>query len=494
MSKIQQSEQREHITELIGSLEYGSLKKKGIVPKTTMFTDIQKLGGEFPKVNRKLKPWWFGYYMDRLVRLVLQNREYKKSYLSTVLDQIVTHTGDAQCTLSDLENDNDYFSDVAEWLLQQDALDKSNGDILYEPEWTFSTLMGHPDVVVGDTIFDVKTTGRWNRMRIPTIFQLLSYAAIAKQKGITVKHIGVILPAQKMVKKVSISGWKSDQFLRILEQKSQEKTQRVSIDPTMLVEFSLIKQYIGCHVTRLPTLRKTLEACTESYIFKPIQIFLSGRMKLEHNIKQTDMTKSADYIKANNLKVFVHSPYSINISREHFGTPNKSTLSVDDVMIRQLETTNSFGGSGVVFHLGHKVTMDYDTAYCNMMTNVSVAASFATPNCPLLLETDSGGSILDDPEDLAEFWLNLDEEIQPNVAICVDTCHVFAAGYGVLDTLLMFREKGVPVKLIHYNDSMYGKGSKRDRHAHFGRGLIGHEELISVAKYAVSQDIPLVTE
>jgi deoxyribonuclease-4 len=111
-----------------------------------------------------------------------------------------------------------------------------------------------------------------------------------------------------------------------------------------------------------------------------------------------------------------------------------------------------------------------------------------------LIETDSGGSLIDDPSDLAQFWLDLDESIRSNVAICFDTCHVFAAGYDNLDMLLMFRDKGVPVRLIHFNDSKFAKGTKKDYHASFGHGLVGREELISVAKYATAMNIPMVTE
>jgi deoxyribonuclease-4 len=189
-------------------------------------------------------------------------------------------------------------------------------------------------------------------------------------------------------------------------------------------------------------------------------------------------------------------PYSINLAREYFKprTVEDSRLNITDALIKQLKTTNSFKGCGAVVHIGQQVEMDYVTAMNNMTRNVTIAASHSSPECPLLIETDSGGSLIDNPSDLADFWINLDHSIRNNVAICLDTCHVFAAGYDNLETLLMFRDKGVPVRLIHYNDSKFPKGSKKDRHESFGKGLVGCENLINVAKFAVLHNIPMVTE
>jgi len=55
--------------------------------------------------------------------------------------------------------------------------------------------MGHPDLMFGNTIYDIKTTGRFGRMRIRTILQLLTYTA--QENGLNVTHIGVVLPVQK---------------------------------------------------------------------------------------------------------------------------------------------------------------------------------------------------------------------------------------------------------------------------------------------------------
>jgi deoxyribonuclease-4 len=480
-----------HVTELIGSLEYGALKKAKVIPATTMFTTIPKLGGKLPKL-RNVDAWWVGYLVDRVIRLSLQNGTCDEDILREAHESVVKHTSQKQCSLATMLNDQEYYTSMIDWLTDELSV-SDDAEILYEPEWVSGMVMGHPDLVIGDTIYDVKTTGRWGHMRIPTIFQLLSYAALARALNIPIKYIGVILPAQRVVEKYDVCKWDSSKFLELLQSNAREKRSCQSVDPMLFREFLVILPHIGSHVKREKTLLQTV---AQRDPYQPIQIFLSGRTQITHKIADSDLAKSLDHIQSSNMKVFVHMPYTINIARLRFKTSENhiDSCDIDTTLIKHLETTASFSGMGAVVHIGSQVEMSYDQAMQNMHTNVSIAAAYATPECPLLIETDSGGSLLDNPEDLADFWLSLDESIRDHVAICVDTCHVFSAGYDNLDVLVMFHRKGVPVKLVHYNDSKFPRGSKKDRHSSFGKGLIGQQELIGVAKFCTAYGIPMVTE
>jgi deoxyribonuclease-4 len=81
--------------------------------------------------------------------------------------------------------------------------------------------------------------------------------------------------------------------------------------------------------------------------------------------------------------------------------------------------------------------------------------------------------------DLAEYLTAL--EFHPKAGVCLDTCHVFAAGHditadggvGAMLAELSAAGAGERVKLVHANDSVLGCGAKRDRHATIGAGLIG---------------------
>jgi deoxyribonuclease-4 len=67
------------------------------------------------------------------------------------------------------------------------------------------------------------------------------------------------------------------------------------------------------------------------------------------------------------------------------------------------------------------------------------------------------------------------------LALCVDTCHLFAAGYGldsprgVEECFAELRACGIArrLRVLHANDSMYERGSHRDSHTHIGEGHIG---------------------
>jgi deoxyribonuclease-4 len=69
----------------------------------------------------------------------------------------------------------------------------------------------------------------------------------------------------------------------------------------------------------------------------------------------------------------------------------------------------------------------------------------------------------------------------PRVSLCLDTCHLFAAGYaldtqrGVKKAFAELRQHRLAsrVKLVHANDAKFPRGSRMDRHQHVGQGFIG---------------------
>lgn len=86
------------------------------------------------------------------------------------------------------------------------------------------------------------------------------------------------------------------------------------------------------------------------------------------------------------------------------------------------------------------------------------------------------------------------------IGICLDTCHVFAAGYDIvndLDGVLEEFDKVLGLELlraIHLNDSMMPFGSRKDRHAVIGGGEIGMEALLNVMRHPKLKDLPFYLE
>jgi deoxyribonuclease-4 len=120
----------------------------------------------------------------------------------------------------------------------------------------------------------------------------------------------------------------------------------------------------------------------------------------------------------------------------------------------------------------------------------------------LLLETTAGqGSNLGYRfEQLAEV-LELVKQ-QDRVGICIDTCHIFAAGYEIRtvnryrSTMKLLEDViGLEkLKAFHLNDSKTPLGSRKDRHEHIGSGHIGIEAFRMIVNDERLQGIPMVLE
>ncbi len=86
------------------------------------------------------------------------------------------------------------------------------------------------------------------------------------------------------------------------------------------------------------------------------------------------------------------------------------------------------------------------------------------------------------------------------LGVCLDTCHVFAAGYDIvndLETVLKHFDKVVGLerlKAIHLNDSMFGLGEGKDRHAKIGEGKIGIDAFTRIINHPALRELPFYLE
>lgn len=86
------------------------------------------------------------------------------------------------------------------------------------------------------------------------------------------------------------------------------------------------------------------------------------------------------------------------------------------------------------------------------------------------------------------------------LGVCLDTCHVFAAGYDIandLDGVLARFDRVVGLgrlRAVHLNDSLQPLGSRRDRHARIGEGHIGLAALLAVTRHPALCYLPFILE
>jgi deoxyribonuclease IV len=120
----------------------------------------------------------------------------------------------------------------------------------------------------------------------------------------------------------------------------------------------------------------------------------------------------------------------------------------------------------------------------------------------LLLEgtAGQGSSLCSRTGDFGPYFDALDAH--PRLGICLDTCHVFAAGHDLaapggmhqmLDQLVDTVGAG-RLKLIHANDSKEAVGTHRDRHANIGAGHIGADPFGELLAHPATDRVPLVIE
>jgi len=121
----------------------------------------------------------------------------------------------------------------------------------------------------------------------------------------------------------------------------------------------------------------------------------------------------------------------------------------------------------------------------------------------LLLENTAGtkNSMGSSFEEIATI-IDAFDALRPRLGICLDTCHLFAAGYelrtpeGLQATLNQFQELiGLErLMLLHINDCRGAMGSHLDRHEHIGLGQIGENGFRLILRHPSLKDLPMVLE
>ena len=175
--------------------------------------------------------------------------------------------------------------------------------------------------------------------------------------------------------------------------------------------------------------------------------------------------------------LIAHAPYLVNIA-----SANPSFLAKARVLaVRTIETCDALGVGALVLHAGSGGGHEAGEARLRAATTIDEVAT-ASQRTRVLVELMAGtrGAVASTVAEAAEL---LDRVTAPSVGVCLDTCHLYAAGYG-MDTpgglSELFHELAAHgltdrVELMHANDSEFGRGERRDRHAPIGDGHIGTE-------------------
>ena len=196
-------------------------------------------------------------------------------------------------------------------------------------------------------------------------------------------------------------------------------------------------------------------------------------------------------------KILAHAPYTLNpCSKDASIREFARNVFADD--LRRME---NIPGNLYNFHPGSHVGQGVEKAIpeiVEILDEVMPEAKHTT----VLLETMSGkGSEVGATfEELAEIISRARDNAPERLGVCLDTCHVYSAGYDIVNRLDDVLEKFDRIiglnrlHAIHLNDSMTEFASHKDRHERLGRGTIGKEALIRLINHPALKGVPVNLE
>ncbi len=339
------------------------------------------------------------------------------------------------------------------------------------------------------------------RLTLPASWErdILAGYAMAAVAPPEITEIILVFPLQGFAHTLHVGSWKErGRFLEELARSFCTETLEAT-DMTAMNELvermaelttgsALMDHYgIGRHLSKEKTLAQSLQVIPD--VSRAWQYFLSSPRMTRVSVSAEDVAASRAYITRTGARIFIHSPYIINLCQ----APGPDNYGVA-CLRSTLTAAAAMGCRGVVVHVGKTVKMDAAEALANMRANVLACLHTATADCPLLLETPAGQGT----ETLltyAEFFGFVAEIADPRLRVCVDTCHVFASGQCPLEYLQRaIREYPGWVRLIHFNDSLGVRGSCVDRHAPPGEGHIGLAQMTAIAEAGRAAGIGMVYE
>lgn len=194
-------------------------------------------------------------------------------------------------------------------------------------------------------------------------------------------------------------------------------------------------------------------------------------------------------------KLLAHAPYTMNLA-----AANEDTYEFAKMVIREdVKRMDSIGVEYICFHPGSHVGGGVEEGTRKIIEGLNQAIT-GDENITVLLETMSGKGT-EIGRSFEEIRAIIDGvEHNERMGVCMDTCHIFSAGYDIvndLDGVLYEFDRVIGLdrlKTIHLNDSMMPFGKNKDRHAGIGEGEIGMKALLEVVNHPKLRDIPFFLE
>jgi deoxyribonuclease-4 len=207
------------------------------------------------------------------------------------------------------------------------------------------------------------------------------------------------------------------------------------------------------------------------------------------------------------LSVLIHAPYLVNLGSPDPLTARRSV----DALRWTLQRAAQIGAGAVVVHAGSALVgragwsreqgLQQAGAAIRGLLADGEGGPAAEQAVRLLIEptAGAGGALASDLPSIAQYLEAVDDE---RVGICLDTCHLHAAGHDLSTrdlfaaVLADFAAAVGMARLgaVHVNDSRDPVGSRRDRHAPIGAGTIGADAFAALFSSGLPPGVPVLTE
>ncbi|MBR0082303.1 MAG: deoxyribonuclease IV [Clostridia bacterium] len=254
--------------------------------------------------------------------------------------------------------------------------------------------------------------------------------------------------------------------------------------------------HIGCHLSPSAGLARMAENAV-SIGADTFQFFARNpRGSKAKAIDPADAAAMASRLRENGFApVLVHAPYTLNPCSADPKVVEFAHMAMADDLNRLalmgVDLYNLHPGS----HVGQGTDVGVEKTAA--LLNALLTESFSGV---VLLETMAGqGSEIGGTFEQIRAIIDRVER-KDRLGVCLDTCHVFAAGYDIAadpDAVLTEFDRVIGLerlRYVHLNDSMFGCGNHKDRHAAIGAGMIGCEGIRRIVKHPALRSLPFCLE
>ena len=233
---------------------------------------------------------------------------------------------------------------------------------------------------------------------------------------------------------------------------------------------------LGAHVSIAGGFARAVERA-EKLNCTAIQVFTKNQVRWDDPALKDDEIEEFNLrLSASGIRIVVgHSSYLINLASNDKTIAKKSI----DALFLELDRCRKLGIPYYVIHPGAHKGAGKERGITNIIYRLKEAVKEYGDSVTLCVETMAGqGTTIGERfEDIASIIDGVGDEI----GVCIDTCHIFAAGYDIRteeaynNTFSQFdRVIGMDfLKVLHLNDSKADLGAHVDRHIHIGKGRIG---------------------